>query len=144
MAYSVSGFDQGENSFARRVFPHDPVMRFQFENVHGSPGGLASQQGLKALLFAVLEDGIACYQGYFSQPSRSNERLFREAEAWIRSADEGVFSFNNICETLGLNPDSLRTGLEHWKGRQLGVRFDLPKRLATPKGRGASRPGRAA
>jgi len=27
------------------------------------------------------------------------------------------FSFENICETLGINPEYLRRGLEHWRVR---------------------------
>ena len=69
-------------------------------------------------MFAVLEDGIACFQQYFYQPSRTNEKLFLEAEERINSNDDEVFSFNNVCETLGLSPSGLRKGLEQWKERQ--------------------------
>ncbi|MBI1995523.1 MAG: hypothetical protein HYV01_11285 [Deltaproteobacteria bacterium] len=72
-------------------------------------------------MFAVLEDGIACFQQYFDQPSRTNETLFLEAEEWIDSNDDEVFSFNNVCETLRLSPSRLRKGLEQWKERQIAV-----------------------
>jgi hypothetical protein len=72
-------------------------------------------------MLAVLEDGITCFQGYFSKPSRTNEKLFLEAEEWIGSNDDGVFSFDNVCETLGLNPKALRKGLQQWRAKQIGV-----------------------
>ncbi len=86
-------------------------------------------------MFAVLQDGIACFQGYFFKPSRTNEALFREAEDWINSNDNGVFSFNNVCDTLGLNPESLRKGLEQWKARQTGVPPEERSRLISSKGK---------
>ena len=61
---------------------------------------------IRALMLAVLEDGITCFQQYFYQPSRTNEKLFLEAEEWISPNDDDLFSFNNVCETLGLDPDA--------------------------------------
>jgi len=61
--------------------------------------------GEKALMLAVLEDGIRCFQEHLRNP-RSNPRLLsREAEDWIRAVDyDWPFSFNNVCETLGISP----------------------------------------
>ena len=65
--------------------------------------------GEKALMMAVLEDGIRCFQEHLRTP-RSNPRLLsQQAEAWIRAVDyEWPFSFNNVCETLGIDPSALR------------------------------------
>jgi hypothetical protein len=59
--------------------------------------------GEKALMLAVLEDGIRCFQEHLRNP-RSNPRLLsQQAEEWIRAIDyEWPFSFNNVCETLGI------------------------------------------
>src|SRR5207245_1664122 len=61
--------------------------------------------GEKALMLAVLEDGIRCFQEHLRNP-RSNPRLLsQQAEAWIRAIDyDWPFSFNNVCETLGIDP----------------------------------------
>lgn len=99
----------------RLTFSPDPVSRFQYENMHEAKKGLAEHQAERDLMLAVLEDGITCFQGYYSKPSRTNEKLFLEAEEWISSTDDDVFSFNNVCETLGLDPDALRTGLRRWQ-----------------------------
>ena len=72
--------------------------------------------GEKALMLAVLEDGIRCFQEHLRNP-RSNPRLLsRQAEEWIRAVDyDWPFSFNNVCETLGIDPSALRTTLLSWK-----------------------------
>ena len=86
-------------------------------------------------MFAVFQDGIACFQGCFFRPSRANEALFREAEEWINSNDNGVFSFNNVCDALGINPGRVRKGLEQWKARQTGVPPEERSRLISNKGK---------
>ena len=121
------------------IFSPDPVGRFMHEKVHGTKQGLADDQPLRALMLAVLEDGIACFQGHFFKPSRTNDRLFQEAEQWIHSNDDGIFSFNNICETLGLDPERLRKGLERWKAKQIGIALEERKRLILSKGKCAGK-----
>jgi len=64
----------------RLIFSPDPVLRFRYEHVHEAKTGLAEHRAERDLLLAVLQDGIACFQGYFSKPSRTNEKLFLEAE----------------------------------------------------------------
>ena len=128
---SLSG---GEN-VSQLIFSPDPISRFQYEKVHGKKESQADDQALRALMLALLEDAIACFQGRFFKPSRTNDKLFQEAEEWINSEDEGVFSFNNICETLGLHPGQLRKGLERWKAKQVGVPIGERKRLIVSKGK---------
>ena len=76
--------------------------------------------GEKALMLAVLEDGIRCFQEHLRNP-RSNPRLLsREAEDWIRAVDyDWPFSFNNVCETLGIDASALRAALLSWKAKRL-------------------------
>jgi len=78
--------------------------------------------GEKALMLAVLEDGIRCFQEHLRNP-RSNPRLLsRQAEQWINAVDyEWPFSFVNICETLGINPSALRDALMTWKRKLLAT-----------------------
>ncbi len=59
----------------------------------------------KRLMFAVLLDAI-------SQLRQRQSTRAIEAEFWIRDeADEGVFSFANVCGVLGFEPRSLANGL---------------------------------
>jgi len=81
--------------------------------------------GEKALMLAVLEDGIRCFQEHLRNP-RSNPRLLsQQAETWIRAVDyEWPFSFNNVCETLRIDPDALRRTLLDWKAKRLAEHDD--------------------
>lgn len=74
--------------------------------------GLEEVSGERALMLAVLEDGIRCYQEHLHS-TRVRARLqARQAERWIRSDDwEWPFSFNNICESLSIEPQILREKL---------------------------------
>ena len=129
---------------AQTIFSPDPLSRFQYEKVHGKKESQAGDQALKALMLALLEDAIACFQGYFFKPSRASEMLFQEAEEWINSNDDELFSFNNICETLGLDPKNLRKGLEQWRAKQTGVPPEERKRLILSKGKCAGKKKNAA
>jgi hypothetical protein len=79
--------------------------------------------GEKALMLAVLEDGIRCFQEHLRNP-RSNPRLLsQQAEQWIKAVDyDWPFSFNNVCETLGIDPSALRAALLTWKTKRLAER----------------------
>jgi len=123
----------------RLTLAPDPISGFQYEKVHEAKKGLAEHQAERDLMLAVLEDGIDCFQGYFFKPSRTNQKLFLEAEEWISSNDDDVFSFNNVCETLGLDPDALRTGLRRWQVEKIhNVRW-VKKRLVPNKGKRSTR-----
>ena len=74
----------------------------------------------KKLMLAILEDGIACFQKYVFARDAKGKALFREAETWVEdNAGEAVFSFDIVCECLGLDPDYLRRGMRTWKGQAL-------------------------
>ena len=63
----------------------------------------------KALLVAILDDAIHQYRKYKNARDTAGKERFRETEEWIKSEDnDWIFSFNNICELLGLNPDYVR------------------------------------
>ncbi len=68
------------------------------------------------LMLAVMEDAVATYQRYASEPGRRNRRLFEEAESWINSTDTTwPYSFENICAALRFEPETLRKGLQSWR-----------------------------
>jgi hypothetical protein len=78
----------------------------------------------KRLMLALLEDAINCYQDNMNSRSSKKKRLFEETEQWILEAGgDWIFSFDSVCETLGLNPAYVRQGLLRWKERiQNGLR----------------------
>lgn len=126
---------EGPPGFPRGLFSPDPLSRFQYENAHGVKERPAAQQAMRSLMLAVLENGLACYQSYLFQPSATNEALSREAEEWIASENDEVFSFNNICETLGLDPKKMRIGLRQWKAKQMRLPLRERRPLVTNKGK---------
>lgn len=67
----------------------------------------------RRLMAAVLYDGIQNFLTYFSARGAEGRRKFKEAHAWLHTAAGGdyVFSFPNVCECLGINPDYLRLGI---------------------------------
>ena len=80
-----------------------------------------TNQGEKRLMLAVLEEAVATFQRNTHAKTRRGQRLFREAEEWIQSEDVSwTFAFENVCHTLGLDPEYLRGGLERSKERRPG------------------------
>lgn len=85
---------------------------------HGSVGGGIRSEGPRRLMLAVLQDALECYQKYAFAREGYGQQLFEEAQAWIFSSDRTwQFSFLNICETLDIDPDYVRRGLERWRRR---------------------------
>jgi hypothetical protein len=68
------------------------------------------------LMLAVLINAVECFQTYVLAQNHWDKKLFRETEDWIfKKNSHWLFSFENICGTLELDPYYLRRGLLHWK-----------------------------
>ena len=76
-----------------------------------------SRDGERRLLAAILSDGIEAFilqSTSNSVNSRRSKKNFNAAE-WINTKDESyVFSFDNVCKSLGINPSYLRYGLRRY------------------------------
>lgn len=104
----------------RSLFQADSLAAHQYFNTLHRKDGLGPE---KTLMLAVLEDAIFCFQKYLFAQDKGERRLFREAQDWILEEDkEEPFSFETICEVLGIVPNYLRQGLLRWKQRQLARR----------------------
>ena len=91
------------------------------------------RDGEERLMFAVLENAVECFQKHVLARKPSRKQLFQEAEEWfLDKENEALYSFENICETLGLHPDPIRKGLMVWKEAKL--------RLSTVDGQCAAPP----
>ncbi len=78
------------------------------------------REGEQRLMLAVLENAVQYFQKYVLARKPSGKQLCREAEEWFLDKDhEALYSFENICETLGLHPDHIRKGLMVWKKAKL-------------------------
>ena len=77
-------------------------------------------EGEKRLVLSVLEDAVECFMKCIDSSTNKGQRLFRDAEEWITLEDKKwVFSFDNVCDMLDVNPEYLRRGLREWKVRKL-------------------------
>jgi hypothetical protein len=66
----------------------------------------------RILMLAVLEDAIYCLQKHATCARGRNKRLFDETINWVQTEnDEWLFSFENVCDTVGLNAGRLRRSL---------------------------------
>jgi len=101
------------------LFEPDALLPAQFYAAFRGGSGV---RGEKRLMLAVLEDALDCFQKYAAARDGHGQALFDEAHAWIVSNDRGwFFSYENICETLEINPEYLRRGLETWRHGQNGA-----------------------
>jgi hypothetical protein len=95
------------------------VMRLQ--TVTGGEPRTGQLTGTKALMLAVLEDGIRSFLS-------GSRLLASEAEFWIYSrCRQSPFSFTVVCEVLGLDPDAVRKTLKRMKGANIPPRKAMPR-----------------
>lgn len=79
----------------------------------------------KKLMCAILEDAINCYRNNLLAQSVKGKSLFEETKAWIAAVDsDWIFSFDNVCEALGFNPEYVRQGLLRWADKYRQKHFD--------------------
>jgi len=69
----------------------------------------------RRLLAAILRDAIDSYMRNCFAKSRREKKMYQETEEWFFGSDEGVFSFENVCEVLRLAPGYIRRGLLSYK-----------------------------
>jgi hypothetical protein len=75
-----------------------------------------------ALMQAVLENALTCFQKQFMGEGRRVQRESQEAEEWFMSNDSHwLFSFVSVCLVLGLEPESVRQQLKRWSHSHLNT-----------------------
>lgn len=83
----------------------------------------AQIQPEKRLQLAVLADALRIHARLGADPATRRRILFVEVEEWFASEDaDGPFSFVGICDSLNLDPEYVRSGL------QAAVAPSAPKR----------------
>ena len=73
-------------------------------------------QPIRRLMLAVLTDALDCLNGRATH-ANGGARLqeARRAAEWVQQeGDTYLFSFNSVCETLGIDPDALRQAIWTW------------------------------
>ena len=85
-------------------------------------------------MLAVLENAVEYFQKYVLARNPRGKQLFQEAEEWfLEKESEALYSFENICDTLGLHPDHIRKGLLVWKEAKLKLSSVDAERAGRPK-----------
>lgn len=75
--------------------------------------------GERRLMIAVLEDGVNCFMKQLHASDPKARQLFQDAKDWITADDRTwFFAFENVCDTLDLNPDYIREGLFRWRASE--------------------------
>jgi hypothetical protein len=93
----------------------DAVFPEQFWNVRDDAPPVS---GERALMWAVFADGIDCYRRNVQAGSAQQRVEFAETECWILATDwDWPFSFVNLCEAFGFDPDGVRDALKRLKTR---------------------------
>jgi hypothetical protein len=104
---------EGNEPVLRELLAADTVLPEQF---WPDAGGSIHHSGERALMWAVFTDGIECYRRNAHARSALRRAEFKEAEGWVSSTDwDWPFSFVNLCEVFGLEPDGVRHALQRWK-----------------------------
>jgi hypothetical protein len=89
----------------------DPTDHETIDNLYKS----AIPEAEQALMFAMLEYAVSDFQRYFVARNAKEKRQCHEALTWMFGKKrDWVFSFENVCENLGLNPNYLRRRLQAW------------------------------
>jgi hypothetical protein len=87
----------------------DILVRPQYLDTFRRSGHLEPE---KSLLAAILEDAVQEYRKYNGAHDPKSKSRFNEVEEWFNRKDkEWIFSFDNVCEMLGLDPEYIRRRL---------------------------------
>ncbi len=107
------------------LFEPDALMPEQFFANGGRDCGAANE---KTLMLAILRDAVECHQKYALSRNPQTRDLFDEADEWIFSCErEWPFSFENICDVLGISSDYIRAGLERNADRSAAKERRTPR-----------------
>lgn len=99
------------------LFQPDTLLPAQYFETFSGRAGLEPE---KRLMLAVLDDAIASFQKYLFAQDDRGRTIFQDVELWIlEQGSDWLFSFENICEVLGFNPEYVRLGLMRWKEGKL-------------------------
>ncbi len=86
-----------------------------------SESGTIPMERERRLILAILEEAVRQFQRHAFSSNRRGRRLLGEVCEWFDASDDPwIFSFENICFALDLDPDYIREGLARWQREQRG------------------------
>ncbi|MCB0358213.1 MAG: hypothetical protein KDD44_01205 [Bdellovibrionales bacterium] len=93
------------------LFEPDVVLPSQFNQ--GRDEGING--GERKLMAALLSDGIEAYISLATTDMRRPSPKWIEVRDWVEDSDNSyIFSFDVVCECLGIDPSYLRLGLRRY------------------------------
>ena len=93
-----------------RQFEPDTLLPVQYNELLRRRSVL---EGERKLMFAVLEDAVECFLKHMNAKSRRHRLLFYEVQNWMNARNRvGLFSYQTLCESLGIDAKALRLSLE--------------------------------
>lgn len=115
------------DDFLARILEPETFLPSQF---YGNSGLSRQLEGEKRLMLAILKDAVECLEKYRRSRTVIGKELYQNALEWVedRSGD-WLFSFRNVCDFLGFDPDYLRESLlkrEHKAGKPFKTKAFLP------------------
>ena len=88
---------------------------------------------LRRLRAAVLSEGVNRFQRNLFHTSLYGRCEFVEAEFWLfRDQSKALFSFNNVCDFLSLDPQHIRQQLRDWRRSQVQATNSTDATTRTP------------
>lgn len=94
------------DDFLAKILEPDTFLPSQF---YGNGGLSRKLEGEKKLMIAILRDAVECLEKYRGARNSAGRELYENALAWVEDkGTEWLFSFTNICDLLGFDPDYLR------------------------------------
>jgi hypothetical protein len=94
------------DDFLARILEPDVFLPSQF---YGTGGLSRKLEGEKRLMIAILKDAVECLDKYRGARSSSGRSNYLNALSWVEDkSTDWLFSFTNICDLLGFDPDYMR------------------------------------
>jgi hypothetical protein len=97
------------DDFLARILEPDVFLPSQF---YGTGGLSRKLEGEKRLMIAILKDAVECLDKYRGTRNSAGRSHYENALDWVQDkGTDWLFSFTNICDLLGFDPDYLRSVL---------------------------------
>jgi hypothetical protein len=103
------------DDFLARILEPDVFLPSQF---YGQAGLSRQLEGEKRLMIAILKDAVECLEKYRDAKASAAQNQYQNALEWVQdTGTEWLFSFTNICDLLGFDPDYMRGVLLQREGQ---------------------------
>jgi hypothetical protein len=97
------------DDFLARILEPDTFLPSQF---YGNRGLSRNLEGEKRLMLAILKDAVECLEKYRKSRNSIGKELYQNALEWVEDrTGDWLFSFSNVCDLLGFDPNYMRESL---------------------------------